>query len=223
MGNLFKHGIYSRIFLCTTLTSFSIANIPAPCIAQVNTNANDIQFTYRLHQIVEKLHKAIDKNDDQKSINLMLDAKREIEVYTGKQIDIDKHLSQIEKEIKNNGAKVPKKEFEALRKQIKNKEKRLSHKTKFIEICLNENIPFNSYEEELLYQASKEDKDNGTDIFIPIRLTVGVTVALVGLFISIVPVIPAPIRGYGPQLIGYGTSIAAEACYSAYDDSQKKK
>lgn len=81
------------------------------------------------------------------------------------------------------------------------------------------------WENELLLLAEREDRAAKDDIkiVIPIRLTVGVTVALVGLFVMITPVIPPPLKAWGKDMVIYGTGIAAEACYTAYDDKHRKK
>lgn len=93
-----------------------------------------------------------------------------------------------------------------------------------MERCFLTDTPYNDEEEHFLFIAKHghEDKED-VEIIIPVRLTIGVTVALVGLFIIVVPIIPPPLKGYGTQMVGYGAALAAEACYSIYDENQKKK
>ena len=87
MGALFNSGLVSRIFLSSLLVAFSLASLSTPCYSQININATDIQFVYRMEQLIEKINKAKNKNDSNKVIDLMLDAKREIETYTGTSIN----------------------------------------------------------------------------------------------------------------------------------------
>lgn len=51
----------------------------------------------------------------------------------------------------------------------------------------------------------------------PLQLTVGVTIALVGMFLIVVPVIPVPVKAWGKDLVIYGVGIAADSCYRAQE------
>lgn len=176
-----------------------------------------------MKKIIEKAKRAAEKNEGNKLIDLMFDAKREIEIYSGTVIDLDHQFDAVESEIKKKGAKIPKKEFKELRKILKKKEKKLQHKAQYLETyLLDPEMTYNQEDEEMLYTArhGHDDKEE-IEIVIPIRLTVGVTLALVGLFIIVVPVIPPSIKPWGKDLVLYGTGIAAEACYSLQDEKKK--
>ncbi len=198
--------------------------MPIPCYCQLNINANDINFALKIEKIIEKAKKAVEKNDSNKLIDLMFEAKREIETYSGTIIDLDHQIDTVESEIKKSGTKIPKKEFKELRKFLKKKEKKLQHKAQYLETCLlNPEMTYNLEDEELLFAARHGNDDKGdTEIVIPIRLTVGVTIALIGLFIIVVPVIPPPIKPWGKDLVLFGTGMAGEACASLHDERQKK-
>ena len=107
---------------------------------------------------------------------------------------------------------------------LKKREKRSTHRAMHMATCYYADMPYNIEEEQLLFTAKHgHENEEEIEIIIPIRLTIGVTVALVGLFIMVVPVIPPPLKGYGTQMVGYGAALAAEACYETYDNNQKKK
>lgn len=225
MGNIFHSVKLNRILLCGVLVAFSLANVPNPCYSQINIGATDVAFAYRIEQLLEKVKKAADKNDSNKLLDLMLDVKREVEAYSGTSIDLDKQMDTVEAEIKKKGAKIPKKEFKELRKIFKKKEKQVNHRAFYLETYLvNPEMTYNLEDEQLLFAArhGHDDKDE-VEIVIPVQLTVGVTVALVGLFVMVVPIIPPPIKAWGKDMVIYGAGIAAEACYNAYDENKKNK
>lgn len=53
-----------------------------------------------MQQLIEKIYKAADKEDSNKVIDLMLDAKKEVETHTGISINLEKKIDDIEREIK---------------------------------------------------------------------------------------------------------------------------
>lgn len=226
MGNIFHFVKFNRLFLCGTLITFSLVSLPNPCYSQTPrvVTINDLAFAHRIEKLLEKVKRAAEKNDGNKLIDLMLDVKREVETYSGMKIDLDKQLDVVESEIKKKGAKIPKNEFKELRKIIKKKEKRAGHRAAYLELCLlNPEISYNLEEEQLLFDATHgHEKKEEAEMVVPIRLTVGVTVALVGLCLIVVPGIPVQIKTWGKDMIVYGTGIAAEACYSAHDKSKNK-
>jgi hypothetical protein len=224
MGNIFFSIKFNRILLCGTLIAFSLTSIPFPCYSQTNVGVNELAFAFRIEQLLEKVKKAVDKKDSNKLIDLMFDVKREVEAYSGTSIDLDKQLNAVEAEIKKKGAPIPKKEFKGLRDKLKMKEKRLNHRAQYLEsYLLNGEQPYILEDEQMLFSATQErGKEKNTGVVVPIQLTIGVTVALVGFFIMIVPVIPLPIKAWGKDMVVYGVGIAAEACYTAYDEKNKK-
>jgi hypothetical protein len=224
MGNIFHFTKFNRVFLCGTLIAFSLVNIPTPCYSQNNVGVNDVAFAYRIEKLLEKVKRSADKNDSNKLIDLMLDVKREVEVYSGTSIDLDKQLDAVEAEIRKKGTKIPKAEFKELKKILKKKEKKVHLRALYLEKCLlNPEIPYSLEEELLFYEKHGHDDKEEIELILPIQLTVGVTVALVGLFIIVTPVIPPPIKVWGKDMVVYGVGIAAEACYSAYDGNKNKK
>lgn len=222
MANFLHSLKFNRLLLCGTLIAFSVESVGS-CYGPINVGIiNDVAFAFRIEQLVEKVNKAIEKNDGDKLISLMLDVKREVEAYSGISIDLDKQLKKVETEINKKGFGIPKEEFKALTKKLKKKEKRSKHRALYLETCLlNPGMTFNLEEEQLLFNAAHgaEEKE---ELDVPIRLTVGVTVALVGLFLIVAPVIPPPIKVWGKDLVVYGAAIAAEACYTGYDEHKKK-
>lgn len=58
----------------------------------------------------------------------LLDVKHEVEGYTGKEIDIEKGLKQVEKEVAAKGGKLHKDDIKKVLKLVKEKEKKHKHK-----------------------------------------------------------------------------------------------
>ena len=57
----------------------------------------------------------------------IIDLKSEIETSCGLKIDLEKYMSNIEKELKNRGYKIPAKQFDSIRKSIKKKKKNIAN------------------------------------------------------------------------------------------------
>ncbi|HRE32315.1 MAG TPA: hypothetical protein PLD88_10110, partial [Candidatus Berkiella sp.] len=67
---------------------------------------NDINFGIKIEKIYEKVKKAIDRGETNKIVGYMFDFKTEVEQYSGKKIDIDKHLDEVQRQAKANGQKI---------------------------------------------------------------------------------------------------------------------
>ncbi len=220
MVHFFKPSKPYRLLVCCTLVAFISASLPISLSANIYSNANDVAFAYRIEQLLDRVKKAANKNDGNKLIDLMLDVKLEVETYSGTKIDLERQIDVVEYEVNKNGNKIPKSQVKELKHILKKKEKKRLNKLFSLENYLIDSS-FDSNLENYNYIQKHGDSDDSIAA-VPVRLTVGVTVALVGLFIMIVPVIPTPIKAWGKDMVIYGVGLAGEACYSSFDEDKKK-
>lgn len=188
----------------------------------MNAGLNDIAFCFKIEKLIEKINKYKDKRDANKLLETMIELKVEVESYTGKKINLEKHLDQIEQDIKNDGGKLKKDEFKKIRKIIKDKEKRSDHKAMYMADCMAYGIEYNTEVENLNFILKHgHDKDENKEVDLPIRVTIGVTVALCGLFLMFVPV---PIcQAYGPNIMRAGVALAVEGTLNRIEQDQDRE
>lgn len=222
MANFLHATKLNRLLLSSTIVTFSLSTLPHPVYAtHKDVTINEILFATRVEKLIEKINKYRDRGDINKLLGAMFDLKLEVETYTGKKIDLDKQLDQIEKDIKANGGKLEKNEMKTIRKTIKNKQKRIDHKTSYMTDCLEYEIPYNADEENFLFIArhGEERKDGILENDMPLRVTIGVTVALCGLFLYFVPF---PIcKVWAPELMKAGIALAVEGTINRVEDKKE--
>ncbi len=230
MAYIFNSPKFNNIVLCGILITFSMAILTPPSCQAANVNFNDVAFGVRIEKLVEKVIRYKDKGDSHKLLDIMIDIKNEVQGYTGVAINLDNELDKVESEIKRSGGKVNKDDMKKLRKVIKKKEKKAAHKAFCMEIrMLNPDFQLTGDDEHMLYMARHEhDKDEQEDATageLPLRLTIGVTVALCGLFLFVLP--PPPCKVWGADLMKAGTALAIEGYVNGQEDdkhdSKKKK
>lgn len=83
-------------------------------------------------------------------------------------------------------------------------------------------LPFNADEESLLYVMAKsshgKDKDD-KEVVLPLRVTIGVTMSLVGLFLYVVPL---PIcKLAAPWVLDTGIAFLIDQGITEWEDKQK--
>jgi hypothetical protein len=215
--DLFNRTLYiNRILLSCVLASFSLTTLypPAHCL---NIDLNDANFMYGLEKSVEKLLKLKKKDSITSIIGCGLDIKNEIERYYNTSLDLSQFLDHVEKEINKQGGKFKKNQF----KYIKDLFKKSDKKKKSLEIS-DENY-FIDYGDELFLMKSKHgsDKEDKEEIVLPAQLVYGVTVALVGFFLMVIP-IPA-CKPWGEKLMLMGASAAANSLCNKADENREKE
>ncbi len=225
MVNILRSSRLNTLCLCSTLVVFSISTIPqlhAFPSHEMAVGANDIAFGFRIEKLIEKINKFKDKEDSKKLLDTMIELKIEIEGYTGQAINIDAQLDQIEKDIKKEGGKLKKDEFKKIRKIIKDKEKRSNHQALYMAECIVNGIKYDAEIETLNFIAKhSKDKKEDSAAELPIRVTIGVTLALCGLFLMFVPL---PLcQAYGPNIMRAGVALAVEGTLNRVEQNQEKK
>jgi len=135
MGNIYFTRLFRHSTLWITACSFIGGSLAAPLRASYEfetqvkaVNLNDVAFIARIEKLYEKVKRYKDKLESEKLIETMFDIKMEVEGYTGKKIDLENHLNQIEKEAKKRGAQFKSGEMKQIPKRIGAVGKRWSHR-----------------------------------------------------------------------------------------------
>jgi hypothetical protein len=217
-----------RLLLCTTALAVTVVPL-TPCYSfesPRDVSLNDIATALRFEKLINKANKYFKAEDSKKLIEVLLDIKHETEAYTGQKIDISKSLDQVEKEIKARGSKISKAELKAIKNTIKKSEKKHNHKAFYMAAALENGCNYDDESIEVEWQylckSASKGKDKEEEMILPVRVTVGVTIALVGLFITILPF--PPCKTWGPSLITGGVSLAIEGgCGKVEDDRKEEK
>lgn len=222
MVNFFKFTYLNRIFLYNILATFPVAVlIPPPAYAQINQGINEIAFAAKMERLTEKLWKYKEKKDSNKLLDTMLDMKLEVEHHTGNKFDLEKEINKSEYEIKKQGIKVPKKDFQIVRKAIIKKEKKANQRALCMACYFKECPSINFEEYETIYLAAHGDKNQEEQDVkeLPLRLTIGITMILAGGFLCFTR-IPACVT-YGQQIAAAGVTFAIEGYVNRKDEDNK--
>lgn len=228
MGNFISNRTINRFITCCTLGTFFVTTLtPLHAITNnTNINLNDINFCIKVEKLIEKAKKYFSNKDQHKLTDVMFELKREIEGYTGKNIDLSKSLDQVEKEARAKGRPVDKKYMDEMRRRLKKEEKRHDHKAIYMATCLKYDLPYDTEEELLVYQASvnnwimaKHSKDDDKETILPLRVTIGVVMSLVGLFLYVVPL--PPCKAAAPWILDTGIAFLIDQGITEWEDRQK--
>lgn len=235
MANIFQSNCCQFLATCVTAFTFSCVTIASPPLMAAQNgdlNLNDINFGIKIEKIYEKVKKAIDNRDTNKIISYMFDFKQEVEQYTGKHIDINKSIDQAEKEARARGQKIDSKYIKAIKKEFYKNDKKHTHRAVWFAQCIELNVPYTAFEAdvnfEMNYIMAKSAKSHGKDEVqiedVPLKITVGVTVSLCGLFLYFVPIPGCQVAGQWLLNAGIGI-LSAEGLerWSDYDKEQRKK
>jgi hypothetical protein len=230
MANISRYFSLNRMALALAIGSFTpVAAFPAPCY-HTQANFGDIATGIRIGKLLEKAKKNFEKGKLKDLIEDMLNLKSETEALTGKKIDLDTSINQVFNDVRKQGVKIDLKTQNEVKKIIKDKGKRYDYKSFYMAQCLVNEAEYTADEEEasffrykgILKQIqSKKGKDDGEEVEIPLKLVVGITGALCGLFIVLVP-LPIPGKAQaGTFLITTGIKYAADAVIEAQEKRNK--
>jgi hypothetical protein len=136
-------------------------------------------------------------------------------------------MAQVEKELNAIGFQAPKKEFEAIKKLVKKKEKKAKNHVKYIaDTMYLEGYEMNAFDEENMFLAKhgrdkdKEDDKDDEEVVLPAVLVYGVTMTLCGLFLMVLPI---PVcKEWGSKMMFAGVTTCA-GCICSHIDEDKKK
>lgn len=151
----------------------------------------------------------------------MFDLKQEAESYIGQKIDLDKMLSNLEKNFKKQGGN--KNDFKQFKKVVKSKAKRHHHKVAYMTDCLAYNVEYDSELEDLNFKLNYSSQEYDEDeIILSAQVEVGLTMALCGGFLWVVSMRAPSLKTPAEWLMGAGLTIAIQGGASQIDDNKKK-
>lgn len=231
MANIFQS---TRCFtLATYLTTAAFATVaicpPSLMAANGGINLNDITFGIKIEKIYEKVKRAIDKGETNKIVGYMFDFKKEVEQYTGKKIDINKQIDQVQKEAHSKGQKIDDKYIKQIKKEFSKTDKKHKHRAVWFTKCAELDIPYSSFEADAAFEmnymmakAATGKHEQQEDV--PVKIMVGVTISLCGLFLFFAPFLFCQTAGVWLINTGIGV-LGSDALdrWDAYDKDQRKK
>ncbi|MBA3957029.1 MAG: hypothetical protein H0X51_01350 [Parachlamydiaceae bacterium] len=230
MGHFWKSSKLNTAILSYTLGVFTLSvTLPVYAAPQQNgVNLNDVGFSIRIEKLVEKINRYGERRDSKKLLEVMLEIKSEVEGYTGQRIDIQKSLDKVENDVKNKGGRVDKGVMKQLRNTFKKAEKRPNHKAIYMANCLEFNLPYNAEEEQLFFENEYlmvahrhgNGHDNDDEMTVPLRVTIGVTIALCGVFLAFVP--NSICQKYSYYVIETGLAFLVDEGITQWEDKDKK-
>ncbi len=207
--NFFNRHYINRAILCALLSSCSLT---FPLASHPYTlNINDTAFIVRMEKLMDKLINGKDKGNEH-TISCFHQIKEEIEHNYNLKFDMNQYMDSVQKELKKKGANPDKKQFQALKKMMKGKEKksRVQRNT----FGRNQFLMTNACKSK----TEEEDKDD--EVVVPALLVYGVSVALCGMFLMCLP-IPA-CKDWGGRMVVAGITASAN-CICAKTDKDREK
>lgn len=233
MGNINLCCKNNRFILCCTLGAFIFTTVtplqaaPEPSCAKISIA--DINFGIRIEKLIEKTKKYFSEKNSQKLNEVMWDIKHEIEGYTGKKIKIDQQLDRIEKEAKSRGQPIDKAYMAEMRKRFKEQEKRFNYKAMYMAMCIEHDLSYNTEEETVMFQddlftdysVAKKGTDKKEEKELPLRLTLGVTMVLISLFLYVVPLPPCKVAA--PYVFETGIMFLIDHGVETVEEKRKDK
>ena len=157
----------------------------------------------------------------------MFDIKSEVEQYSGKKINLDAYIDQVQKEARAKGQKIDDRYINQIKKDFHRQDKKQRHRALWFVKCAEVDIPYSSFEADLNFDMNyviAKSAKNHENIDVPIPIVVGVTVSLCGLFLLFVPFPGCQTAGIWLMNTGVGI-LGSEAIHKwdQYDKEQKKK
>ncbi|WP_075883568.1 hypothetical protein [Candidatus Protochlamydia sp. W-9] len=229
MASLFSRHNINRIVLFAVFGTFTLTyGLPLHALPQGGIGINEVAFLYRVEKLVEKIWKLEKSDNKDKMYSAIIDLKSELETSCGIKVDLNKHMDNVEKQLKNRGFKAPKKEFDAIRKAIKYKEKKHNKHAKYLaSVMYLEGYEINAADEELMFPEymakhshGKDNKDDDKEeVCVPAQLVFGVTLTLCGLFLMVIP-FPA-CKPWGERMIASGFVICGNCISGKVDNDHK--
>lgn len=193
MFSLFNYAYFSRFVLCIIFFTFSLTY----CLplragwSDIIGVSPEVESIAKLKKLADKMKKLEGSKDKHKMYKTMLSIKKEAEKLSGKKFSITKSLDEVETKVNKHGQKVHHALFKAIKEEIE-KEK---HKDK-----------------------DNQEEDNKVEV--PVELVFGVTLALCGLFLM---VLPLPFcKQWGDWAFKSGVLIAGRKLAVNADENKKK-
>jgi hypothetical protein len=84
----------------------------------------------------------------------MFDIKHEVEQYTGKKIDIDKQIDQVQREAKAKGQKIDDRYLKQIKRDFYREDKRHKHRAFWFAQCAELDIPYSTVEADMHFDMN---------------------------------------------------------------------
>lgn len=224
MDYFFKYTKFNNVFLLIVLITFSMATLAIPLqAANVSPiGLSEVGFGIRMQKLIDKCWKHYDNLNVEKLLGTTLDIKSEIEISTGKKIDLDQEFNNIEHELKKRGIPLQKEDLKKLKKLFKKKDKkhqaRMICMTSYLET--NVSMSFSEYR-QLHSAASKQLEEDQNQEELPVKLVVGITLLLAGGFLTGVGIV-FPLCTYaGQTMMGLGFGFLLDQGVEIYDKKSR--
>ena len=229
MGSFYNTSLFRNSIICLAASSFITGTITTPlyafheCKTQFGINFNDIAFVTRIEKLVERAKRYKGKLESKKLIEVMLEIKTEVEAYTGKRVDIEAQLNQIEMQAIKNGARFKRGEMNQIRNMLKKCENKQHHRAVYLAECNMYDISYNEIEWNSFYKyaSSRHKKEDKEEVEVPLRVTIGVTASLCGYFLSFIPHPYA--QAASKVLIAAGIEMCVEGTITRVEENQQKE
>jgi len=214
MDCFYKFNGFKRLVLFSILCTFSLAVLtPPPVYAQINFS--DVGFGVKAQKLIDKVWRYYKKSDSDGLLSTILELKREVEVHTGKKINISKEIDKIESNLKKKGGNHSKDIFKKFKDLVKKKDKKNRHRA----ICMENyfldqpNMSFEDY--ELLCRAAKKPNQTTQDE-LPLKFVIGLTLLLGGAFVMFATPIFPPLAYAGEMMVGAGFGMLLDQGLDVY-------
>lgn len=224
MGHFFNSTNYNRMGTALLLMIFSCTAILPPAVLKAEERWEDIAAGIRILNLSDKAKKYLKNMDGKHLLQCMYELKDEVEGYTGSKIDIEKALDYVFQEVKKKGKKIDKSYEKTLKEMFKKHKVRFDHKKEFQKQCFINNIAYDDVLENLEFIAKHKDdhsKDEKVEVRLPIRLVIGITATLCGVFLLFVPHPGAQVAA--GVFLGKGTDLISEALLRALEEEEEKE
>ncbi len=220
------YGRYNKrlcnFILVGLLSIFTINQTHGQIIYPSQYGLGDVIFIAKLERLIEKLIKSQGKGDSKKTIQYLVEIKREIQMAYGIEFDIGKCLKEVEKEFKKLGQVLPSSATKIIKDKVKKEEKKQNKRLCDVQQIMEmENI---SFEDAQLYllgsnEYKKEDKTE-EEKDLPTLLICGVVMSLCGIFLYSLPI---PLcKEWGQNLIIGGFTTCVTVLSNEHDENKKK-
>lgn len=228
MVNFLKPSIYNNLVAGLTAVAFTTAIIafPQAHAVEVNLDFGAINFGIKMEKIVEKVKRCIEKGETNKIVEYMFDIKSEVEQYTGRKLDMNSYIDQVQREAKSKGQKINDAHIKQIKKWFGKKDKKHKHRAVWFAKCAELDIPYTSYEADYNFDMNfnvmaKAAHGNDKEIDVPITVTVGVTLSLAGLFLMFVPIPVCQTVGW--YVMDTGIGILGSQALGKWQEYEDKK
>lgn len=202
MVYILHSSIRNTMVACLTTVAFTTVILTPPPLMAANANIDlaTINFGIKIDKLYEKVKKCIDSGKTNKIIGYMFDFKHEVEQYTGKKIDINKYIDQAQKEARAKGQKIDDRYIKQIKKDFSKEDKKHKHRVAWFTQCFEVDIPYSMVEADMQFdmnyamaKGSHGNQEKREEV--PIKIMMGVTVSLCGLFLAFVPLPGCQVAG----------------------------